>query len=242
MAKDHIDGVKVLRDKSRKDININIKRILFYEMYKTSEDPYTSHPYRIVGKLMDGKRLLEKFDVMWKPPESCHISEEWINGSSIFMREFESLQSSSDAFNQFITIFRQLSDYSILNRRVILCGFGNHGDDDIQFKRWFLENSESWEYGKIFYPLTMDLSGASSVCMVDMIDKIGEIDLAWAAGVVLPSVDLSKINKPMYRIDTMIKIYKSRFCPTVHVHTVQMMERRVFRNGRALNNLRRENI
>jgi len=158
------------------------------------------------------------------------------------MKELDDLQTSEEAFSRFIRPFRRFLDYILPNKRVILCGFGNHGDDDIMFKRWFSENTEAWEYGKIFYPLSMDLMGASSVCMADVVSNVGGIDLAWAAGVALRYVDLTKMNDPMYRIDTMIKLYRSRFSPNLNIHTIRMMDGNIFKYSSKLTNLRRGNI
>lgn len=238
---EYIDGVKILKDKSRKTKKVYVKRIMFYEMYKTGPDPNVDSGYRIVGKLMDGKRILHKFDVMWKPPESCLIDYEWINESPVMINEFNGFQSSEKAFDNFISIFRRISDYSIKNKRIIICGYGNHQCDDILFKRWFFENAETWEYGKLFYPATMDLMGASSVFMADIIDRVGGNDLEWAAGLGVRGLDLTKMNVPSYRIDTMIELYKSRFCSALHIHTLSMLEKRVLKHGGRLNNLKRIN-
>jgi len=240
MSKTYTEGKRLLRDGKRKGKEYDIKRILFYEIYKTGEDPYISEPYRIVGKLMDCDIELYSFDVMWAP-SSCHLDEKWIAGSQMMMSEFSGLQSSKEAFKKFVSRIRMLSDYSISNKRIILCGFGNHGGGDMLFKKWFSENTESWEYGKIFYPASIDLMGASSPYMVDVIDRVGGLDLEWCSCALLQSVDLSRMNDPMYRIETMVRLHKSKVCKKVHLHTALMMEKKLLRNNGKLNNLKRDN-
>lgn len=234
-------GKRKLKDTGRQEKTYDVKRILFYEMYKTGEDPHVYDPYRIVGRLMDGDTEIYNFDIMWEP-KSCLINSDWISGSSTIEKDISRMQSSKDAFEQFISIFRKFCDYSLPHKRIVLCGFGNHNDDDILLKKWFLKHSEEWEYGKVFYPVTMDIMGSCSVFLIDVLDKISGLDLAWAAGVAMKYVDISKMNDPVYRVEIIYKLYKTRFCPAVHVHTMKFMDKNISRNSGKLNNLRRDNI
>ena len=78
------------------------KRMLFFTIYKTHEDPYLAEAYRITAELGVMGQVLEEIDLMFIPSESCQIDRNYINSSIHTMDDIRSGWDGRQALNKFI--------------------------------------------------------------------------------------------------------------------------------------------
>lgn len=226
--------IRVLNDSNSRSIATPKHKILFYSISKTCEDPFKAEAYRITGILKNGVQVLETFDYFWRPLEES-VDVDYIDNSPYIGRMVSSLPENPAIFAEFSDSVLSYCDANQPNTRILLCGYGNHGCDDMLLRKWMSDNKS--DYDKYFFKLSVDLMGSFSALVRDFCEDAEETNLAWAAGFCLKDINWEKINRPVYRVELIERLYRSRCCKDVDIHTMNAIEARIKKNKGYLKNI-----
>ena len=224
--------------KIRKDLHYNEKRILFILIYKTSLNPYAGEMYKLNAKLCLANETLEEFCYLFKVSESCHFDEEWFSDSIYTKKDIALGWDSNEAINHFIKKLKPYIDPEDIESRIAICGFGNHGIDDMLFRKWFELNGKEKDFNKIFIPFTIDLKGASSVFLMDVADMFDRLTLETAAFAAVRGARMEFMQNSEYRLEMIYRLFYSRFAPTMYPYGRYMTIRKTKENIARFKNTR----
>lgn len=210
------------------------KRILFYTIYKSCQNPYEAEPYRFLGRLVFGRNILLDLDITMKVEKFDPL---WIKGSVHFPEDFKFGYSAAEGADLAYRLLSEHIDEAYAGEKIILCGYGNHSSDDILMRRWIGD-----KFATLFYSSSMDIKGILSAYLPVVMDEAKSFGFETAAFALVKKCDITKINKPSYRILLLEAMYFSTFAMVTSIERKTILKRELKSKKRFYNNVRIYNI
>lgn len=226
--------LKLVNKNVKAKYNKGDKRILFYTIYKSCQNPYNAEPYRFIGRLVYGREVLLDLDIMMKVE---HFDPLWIKSSVHFPKDFEFGYTAKEGADLAYSLLSEHIDDAYAGDKIILCGYGNHASDDVLMRKWIGDR-----FATLFYSSSMDIKGILSAYLPVVMDEAKSFGFETAAFTLVKKCDMTKINKPYYRILLLEAMYFSTFAMVTSIERKTILKRELKSKKRFYNNVRIYNI